>query len=44
MVAVVTTDRKCHRESLELAAEMAERLGLRLVPRQKESVAELMER
>ena len=44
MVAVVTTDRKCHKESLELAAEMAKRLGLRQVPRQKESVAELMER
>ena len=44
MVAVVTTDRKCHKESLELAAEMAKRLGLQQVPRQKESVAELMER
>ena len=43
MVAVVTTDRKCHKESLELAAEMAKRLGLQQVPRQKESVAELME-
>ena len=44
MVAVVTTDRKCHKESLELAAEMSAKLGLRQVPRQKESVAELMER
>ena len=44
MVAVGTTDRKCHKESLELAAEMAKRLGLQQVPRQKESVAELMER
>ena len=44
MVAIVTTDRKCHKESLELAAEMAAKLGLQQVPRQKESVAELMER
>lgn len=44
MAAIVTTDRKCHKESLALAAEMAEKLGLRLAPRQKESVAELMER
>lgn len=44
MAAIVTTDRKCHKESLALAAETAEKLGLRLVPRQKEAVAELMER
>lgn len=44
MKAVVTTDRKCHTESMELAKEMAEKLSLPLVPRQKEATAELMER
>lgn len=42
MKSIVTTERKCHEESIARAKAVAEQLGLPLVERRKESIATLL--
>ncbi|MBQ1941020.1 MAG: class I SAM-dependent methyltransferase [Anaerovibrio sp.] len=44
MKTIVTTDRKCHSDSVALAGEMAAKLNIELIDRNQQSVAGMMRR